>query len=105
MADIFYLPQRVDTVRIRVERTQKFVASEYMPAEKALGGQTLEQAGIDPDTPLPLAATQMIRGWAASRDGIIGYMAQWGLLEREVRVVHHVKVFVDGQLVHEEDLP
>lgn len=89
---------------IRIERTLKFVSRELMPAERALGGHTLESAGIDPDTPISWAATQMIRGWAHSPDGIMGYMAQWGMLEKEVMVLHHVKVFVDGQLAHEEEL-
>jgi hypothetical protein len=80
------------------------VARQLMPAERALGGQSLAEAGIDPDTPIARAATMMIRGWAHSEDGIMGYLAQFGLLEQEIGVVHRVKVFVDGELAHEEDL-
>lgn len=104
MSDLFYLPPQIDTTRVRVERTLKFVASELMTAERALGGQTLEEIGLDPDAPLALGAAEMVRGWAASRDGIMGYAAQWGFLEKEVVVVHHIRVFVDGELVYEKDL-
>jgi hypothetical protein len=104
LVEFFRLPEPEERVAIRVERTLKFVARQLMPAERALGGQSLIEAGIDPDTPINRAAIQMIRGWAHSPDGIMGYMAQWGLLEQEVVVVHHIKVFVDGELAHEEDL-
>lgn len=75
-----------------------------MSGHKALGGQTLEQANIDPDTPLAEAAALMIQAWAQSSNGITGYIAQWGLLEKEIRVVHHIKIFVDGKLAYEEEL-
>lgn len=104
MSDIFKPDAVIDTVTVRVERTMKWVSRELMTADKALGGQTLHQAGIDPDTPLPRAATMMVRGWAHSRDGIMGYLAQWGLIEKEVVAIHHIKVFVNGELVHEENL-
>lgn len=104
MSDIFQPDATIETVQVRIERTLKFVSRELMTADKALGGQTLEDAGIDPDTPLPRAATMMIRAWAHSRDGIIGYLAQWGLLEKEVQVINHIKVFVNGELVHEEEI-
>lgn len=103
-ADIFQPRPELETCRIRVERTLKFVSRDLMDEYKALGGQTYEEAGVDVDTPLPLAATQMLRGWVHSQDGILGYLAQWGLLEKEVSVIHHVRVFIDGQLVHEQDL-
>jgi hypothetical protein len=102
--DPFNLPPQIETTRVRIERTLKFVASELMTAERALGGQTLEETGLDPDLPLGKAAAIIARGWGESRDGIMGYAAQWGFLEREVVVVHHVRVFVDGELVYEKDL-
>lgn len=102
--DIFQPTPQLETVRVRVERTMKFVSRELMDGYKALGGQTMESAGIDPDTPLESAAAQMVRAWAGSKDGIMGYLAQWGLMEKETCIIHHVKVFVGGQLVHEEEL-
>lgn len=103
--DIWQPPaEPIERVAVRVERTLKFVSRELMTSYKALGGQTLAEAGIDPDTPLPRAATMMIRGWAHSQDGIMGYLAQWGLLEGEVLAVHRIRVFVNGELAHEEEL-
>ena len=102
--DIFQPRPPVETVQVRIERTLKFVSRDLMDGYKALGGQTLEEADIDPDTPLPQATTQMLRAWAHSKDGVMGYLAQWGLMEKEVCLIHHVKVFVAGELVHEEDL-
>lgn len=104
MNDVFKPDAVLDTVQVRVERTLKFVSRELMTADKALGGQTLEQAGIDPDTPLPKAAAMMIKGWANSRDGILGYLSQWSLLEKEVQVINHIKVYVNGELVHETEI-
>ena len=102
--DVFLPKPHVEQVAIRVERSQVFVAREAMDGYKALGGLTLHEAGIDPDTPLPEAAKLMIKGWAESHDGIAGYLAQWGLLEAEVLAVHRVRIFVNGEMIHEGNL-
>lgn len=91
-------------LRTRVERTIKFVSRKTMGEYEALGGETLEEAGIDPDASLPAAHAQVVKQWAAKQDGLQGYLAQWGYLDGEIAVIHHVKVYVDGELVHEEDL-
>lgn len=90
--------------RVRVERSIKFVSRKLMDEYTALGGDTFESAGIDPDTPIGRAHTQVIRGWAHGRDGIMGYLAQFFFLESEVQMVHQVRIYVDGELVHQEDL-
>lgn len=104
MSDVFLPKPYVEQVAVRVERSQVFVAREAMDGYKALGGLTLHEAGIDPDTPLPEATTLMIKAWGDSHDGILGYLAQWGLLEAEVLAVHRVKVYVNGALAYEGNL-
>lgn len=99
-----FIQRNVPHVRVRVERTMKFVSRKLMDEYTALGGDSLEQLGIDPDAKLSHATTQLIRGWAHSRDGIMGYIAQWDFLDSEVIVINNIKVFVDGQLAHEEDV-
>ena len=104
-SDIFQPQPELDTVRVRVERTIKFVSRDLMDAYKAMGGETMEAMGVDPDAPLRLGATQVLRSVAHTKGaGIFSWLAEWGMLEKEQTVVHHVKVFMDGQLVHEEDL-
>lgn len=90
--------------RVRVERSIVFVAQKVMDEYTALGGESLAELNIDPDTPIGRAHTMVVRGWAHGSDGIMGYLAQWGLLESEVQAIHKVKVYVDGELIHEEDL-
>lgn len=99
-----FIQRNVPHVRVRVERTMKFVSRKLMDTYEALGGETMEELGIDPDAQLDHATTQVIRGWAHGRDGITGWMAQWSMFDSEVIAVNHVKVFVDGKLVHEEEL-
>ena len=99
-----FIPENAVFTRVRVERTIKFVSRKLMDEYTALGGDSMEKLGIDPDTPLNRAHTMVIRGWAHSDDGIMGYLAQWGMLECEVQVIHHIKVFVDGELAHEQEM-
>lgn len=101
--DDMFIQRNPSFVRVRAERTLHFVARRVMEEYTALGGESLEELGIDPDVPLAQATTMLIRGWAHSEDGILGYLAQWGLLEGEVMVVQNIKIFVDGELVHEEN--
>jgi len=101
--DIFVPPTHIEYCALRIERTIRFVSRKLLDMHEALGGQTLEEAGLDVDTPLPRAATQMIRGWAHSKDGILGYAAQWGMLEAEQVLVHNIRVYINGELVHEEN--
>lgn len=103
-SDIEVQKPEQEIARVRVERTLKFVSRDVQNAYKAVGGSDLSILGIDPDTPTGELARLTIKQWAASREGIFGYLAQWGLLEKEVVVIHIVKVFVDGQLVHTAEL-
>ena len=102
--DIWHPVPRVETVPVRVERTMSFVARKYLDLGEALGGQTMEQAGLDPDLPIADAATAMIRAWAKSPDRVMGYLAQWGFIEREVCDLHKVTIRINGTVVHEEDV-
>jgi hypothetical protein len=101
--DIFN-PVNTTYTRVRVERTLKFVSRKLMDEYTALGGESMEALNIDPDVPMNRAHTMIIRGWAHSSDGILGYLAQWGMLECEVQVIHHIKVFVDGELAYEQEM-
>lgn len=95
---------RTEFVSVRTERAIKFVARRLLDPEAALGGLTLEEAGLDPDLPLAEAAKAMVRGWAESRDGLMGYLAQWDMLEREVVPIHIIRVYVNGEMVAEQKL-
>lgn len=103
-SDIEVQKPEQEIARVRVERTLKFVSRDVQNAAKAVGGGILADRGIDPDTPTKELASDTIRKWAASREGVFGYLAQWGLLEKEVVVIHIVKIFVDGELVHESEI-
>lgn len=91
-------------VRVRVERTMKWVSSQVLDEYKALGGDARANLGIDEDAELKRAAAETIQHWAGGSDGILGYAAQWGFLEMEVAVIHHVKVFVNGELAWEGEV-
>lgn len=99
-----YVIRNEPFVRVRAERTLKFVSRMTFDEYKALGGAERAILGIDPDETLERAATKLIRAWAHSEDGIYGYLAQWGFLEQEIARIHHVKVFVNNQTAHEGDI-
>lgn len=103
--DLFTARNPVYT-RVRVERVLKYVSRQTMDEYKALGGESLEQNGIDPDATLSQAHAQIVRKWAENPYdmGILGYLAQWGFLDNEIAAIHHIRVFVDGDLAWEGDL-
>lgn len=102
--DIFVSRNPVYT-RVRVERTIKYQSRQTMDEYTALGGEPLEAQGIDPDASLSTAHAQIVRQWADDQDRtILGYLAQWGFMDQEIAVIHHVRVYVDGVLAWSGDL-
>lgn len=103
MGEDIFIQRNPVHVRVRVERTLSFQSRRVMDEYTALGGSTLEELDIDPDTPAGKATGMILRGWARTGDGIRGWLAQWGMMENEVLVKEHVRVFVDGELAYEEE--
>lgn len=103
MDDVF-LRQHPPHIRVRVERTIKYVSRQVFDEYKAMGGHSMEELGIDPDTPLAKAHVELVQQWAAGPDRILGYIAQWGFMDSETAVIHHIKVYVDSELAWEGDL-
>lgn len=103
--DIFTARNPVYT-RVRVERTIKYVSRQTMDEYKALGGETLEKNGIDPDATISQAHAHIVKLWGDNPydRGILGYLAQWGFMDNEIAVIHHIKVYVDSTLAWEGDL-
>jgi hypothetical protein len=89
---------------VRVERTMKFVARKIMDEYEALGGSTRAALGIDPDLPIGEAHARVVKLWSLGKEGLLGYVSNWGMLESEVQAIHTIRVFVDGKLIHEEDM-
>lgn len=103
--DIFTAANPVFT-RVRVERTIKYVSRQTLDEYKALGGESLEKNGIDPDSTVGDAHAAIVQQWAGDpyNKGILGYLAQWGFMDGEIAVIHHIKVYVDAKLAWEGDL-
>lgn len=102
--DLFVAAHPVYT-RVRVERTIKYVSRKTLDEYTALGGDSLEANGIDPDATIGEAHAMIVKRWANDPDAtILGYLAQWNFMDHEVAVIHHIKVYVDGTIAWEGDL-
>lgn len=102
-ADIFQPQPQLDTVRIRTERVLKFVSRRLMLTTQALEGcYPPEAAGIDPDLPSEDIVATTIQ--AMGKAELMAWIAEHGMLENEVAIVHTLRVYVNGKLAHEQEL-
>lgn len=102
----FFIAANPVYTRVRVERTLKYISRKTLDEYTALGGESLEANGIDPDASIADAHSTIVKRWGDNPHemGILGYLAQWNFMDHEIAVIHHIKVFVDGNLAWQGDL-
>lgn len=102
-SDIFQPQPQLDTVKVRTERILKYVSRRLIPTQQAVEDMLAPEAvWIDRDLPSAEYVSQMLEQLDKSQT--LSWLARSGLLENEVALVHSVRIYINGQLIREQDM-